>query len=76
MKIIKKEKALFSIAIILLTYFYWQIHGKFGFIPRDEARVLGLAQRISNGEIPHRDFMYQTLMGSAYLHYFHLLIPS
>ncbi len=76
MKLNNKNKIIFSFFVFIFTYFYWQIHGKYGFIPRDEARVLGLAQRISNGEIPHRDFMYQTWMGSAYLHYFHLLIPS
>ena len=52
-----------------------EIDGKYGFNPSDEARVLGMVQRIFNGEVPHRDFMYQTLVGSAYLHFFHYFIP-
>ena len=76
MSLLNKNRLIFFLFISLFTYFYWQIHGKFGFIPRDEARVLGLAQRLSNGQVPHRDFMYYTWIGSGYLHYFHLFIPS
>lgn len=74
-KIFKKQNATFLIVITLLTYFLWEIDGKYGFNPSDEARVLGMVQRIFNGEVPHRDFMYQTLVGSAYLHFFHYFMP-
>jgi len=75
-KFLNKENSIYAFVIILITYFFWEIDAKYGFVPRDEARVLGMVQRISNGEVPHRDFMYQTLIGSPYLHIFHLLIPT
>src|SRR6056300_666746 len=71
-----KERFAFLFTMFFLTYFIWEVDAKFGFMPRDEARVLGMVQRISNGQIPHRDFMYQTLIGSPYLHIFHLLVPT
>ena len=71
-----KERFAFLLTMFFLTYFIWEVDAKFGFMPRDEARVLGMVQRISNGQIPHRDFMYQTLIGSPYLHIFHLLVPT
>ena len=61
---------------IFLTLILWEIDGKYGFNPSDEARVLGMVQRLYNGEVPHKDFMYQTFVGSAYLHFFHILVPS
>ena len=65
----------------LLYYFFiywllWNYDAKFGFNPTDEARVLGYIQRISNGSIPHEDFIFPHLAGSAYLYYFLNFIDS
>ena len=76
-KIDKKIEVLWFLATsFFLTLILWEIDGKYGFNPSDEARVLGMVQRLHNGEVPHKDFMYQTFVGSAYLHFFHILVPS
>ena len=76
-KIDKKIEVLWFLGTsFFLTLILWEIDGKYGFNPSDEARVLGMVQRLYNGEVPHKDFMYQTFVGSAYLHFFHILVPS
>lgn len=71
-----KKQLLFLLFIFFITIYMWEVDGKFGFNPSDEARVLGMVQRLHNGQVPHKDFMYQTFVGSAYLHYFQYFIPN
>ncbi len=61
---------LFYFLIIIYTIYLWNYEAKYSFSPTDEARVLGYIQRISTGQIPHLDFMFPHLAGTAYLYYF------
>lgn len=52
----------FLISIVVLFFFYSR-----GFIPHDEGWIINPAQRISQGEIPYRDFHYIYTPAVAYL---------
>ena len=68
-KTLNKNLTLLILIAIYLIYF-WNTDAKFGFSPTDEARILGYIKRISNGDIPHLDFIFPHLAGTAYLYYF------
>lgn len=53
---------LFFLIIVTLFFFYTR-----GFIPHDEGWILSPAERITQGDIPYRDFHYLYLPGVAYL---------
>jgi hypothetical protein len=70
------KKLTFYIFIILYIYYLWNFDAKFGFSPTDEARILGYIERISNGDLPHLDFIFPHLAGTAYLYYFFNFLDS
>jgi 4-amino-4-deoxy-L-arabinose transferase-like glycosyltransferase len=53
---------LFSLIIYILFYFYIR-----GFIPHDEGWIISPAERITQGDLPYRDFHYLYLPGVAYV---------
>src|SRR5688572_4522327 len=61
---------------ILIGVVIFAAFGRYGFNPTDEGFVNGVAYRVLNGEIPHRDFIWGRPVGSAYLHAPELLFPS
>ena len=61
---------------ILVGVVIFAAFGRYGFNPTDEGFVNGVAYRVLNGEIPHRDFIWGRPVGSAYLHAPELLLPS
>jgi hypothetical protein len=61
---------------VLIGVVIFAAFGRYGFNPTDEGFVNGVAYRVLQGEIPHRDFIWARPVGSAYLHAAELLLPS
>ena len=49
--------------------------GRYGFNPTDEGFINGIAYRLLQGQVPHRDFILPRPVGSGYLHAPELLLP-
>ena len=67
---IVNSKYTFYALMSAYIFYLWDSDGKYGFSPTDEARILGYIERISYGELPHLDFIFPHLAGTAYLYYF------
>jgi len=70
------NKVTFYFLVSVYIFLLWNYDAKYGFNPTDEARIFGYIQRISEGNIPHKDFIFPHLSGSAYLYYFFNFIES
>lgn len=50
--------------------------GRFGFFPADQGFILGQAQRILHGEVPHSDIISARPLGSAVIHLVDFALPG
>jgi hypothetical protein len=62
--------------VLLIALGVLAVAGPLGFNPTDDAFLLGAAQRVLDGQIPHAQFISPRPLGSAVLHLPDLLVPG
>lgn len=63
-----------ALALVAAAALWTWVYGRFGHNALDDGFVVGLAWRLVQGELPHRDFIYVRPPGSIFLHAIPLML--